>query len=487
MHYKAVFKVVGILFAMFSISLLPPLAISFFSSHPSDDTFPAFLISFIAILATGIAIWIPVRKNREQLGPREGFLTVAAFWFSLVTVGTLPFLLSQNLEINFTDAFFESMSGLTTTGATVLTGIDDWPKSILYYRQQLQWLGGMGIIVLAVAVIPMLGIGGMQLYLAEMPGAMKNTKLTPRIKETAKALWYIYLGLTIICALAYKLAGMSLFDAVTHSFSTIAIGGFSTHDASFAYFEQDLVLYVAIVFMILAGINFALHFRVLSKLHVRDYFQNTELRVYLWILLVTAIVVCMVLLLFYDQLGGPSETIKHGIFQVVSIATTSGFTTDDFSKWPLFVPAMLLAASMIGGCTGSTAGGLKVVRVVLLFKQGRREILQLINPDAIIPIRLNGDPVHERVIHSVWGFFALYVVSFVILALILQATGLDLTTAFSTVTACLNNLGPALGAASEGYSTLSSASKWVLAFTMLLGRLELLTLLILLTPRYWRD
>ena len=487
MHYKAVFKVVGILFAMFSISLLPPLAISFFSSHPSDDTFPAFLISFIAILATGIAIWLPVRKNREQLGPREGFLTVAAFWFSLVTIGTLPFLLSQNLEINFTDAFFESMSGLTTTGATVLTGIDDWPKSILYYRQQLQWLGGMGIIVLAVAVIPMLGIGGMQLYRAEMPGAMKNTKLTPRIKETAKALWYIYLGLTIICALAYKLAGMSLFDAVTHSFSTIAIGGFSTHDASFAYFEQDLVLYIAIVFMILAGVNFALHFRVLHKLHVRDYFQNTELRVYLWILLVTAIIVCTVLLLFYDKLGGPSETIKHGIFQVVSIATTSGFTTHDFSKWPLFVPAMLLAASIIGGCTGSTAGGVKVVRVVLLFKQGRREILQLINPDAIIPIRLNADPVHERVIHSVWGFFALYIVSFVVLALILQATGLDMQTAFSTVTACLNNLGPALGAASEGYSTLSSASKWVLAFTMLLGRLELLTLLILLTPRYWRD
>ena len=412
---------------------------------------------------------------------------MAAFWFSLVTIGTLPFLLSQNLEINFTDAFFESMSGLTTTGATVLTGIDDWPKSILYYRQQLQWLGGMGIIVLAVAVIPMLGIGGMQLYRAEMPGAMKNTKLTPRIKETAKALWYIYLGLTIICALAYKLAGMSLFDAVTHSFSTIAIGGFSTHDASFAYFEQDLVLYIAIVFMILAGVNFALHFRVLHKLHVRDYFQNTELRVYLWILLVTAIIVCTVLLLFYDKLGGPSETIKHGIFQVVSIATTSGFTTHDFSKWPLFVPAMLLAASIIGGCTGSTAGGVKVVRVVLLFKQGRREILQLINPDAIIPIRLNADPVHERVIHSVWGFFALYIVSFVVLALILQATGLDMQTAFSTVTACLNNLGPALGAASEGYSTLSSASKWVLAFTMLLGRLELLTLLILLTPRYWRD
>ena len=507
MHYKAVLKVVGILFAMFSVSLIPPLGISFFYN---DGSFAAFLISFVVILVTGVLIWFPVRHNRAQLGPREGFLTVAAYWVSLATAGTLPFLLSQDLHVGFTDAFFESMSGLTTTGATVLTGLDDLPKSVLYYRQQLQWLGGMGIIVLAVAVIPMLGIGGMQLYRAEMPGAMKNTKLTPRIKETAKALWYIYLGLTAVCALAYWLAGMSVFDAITHSFSTIAIGGFSTHDQSFAFFESDMVLYVAMVFMILSTINFALHFRVVSKFlahfkerrrtasynagrrssalsNARLYLEDTEFHTYFWILLVTALVVTVVLVATYDRYESVAATIKHGLFQAVSIATTSGFTTSDWSSWPLFIPALLLAASIIGGCTGSTAGGIKVVRIILLFKQGRREILQLIHPDAVFPIRLNQAPVHDRVINSIWGFFVLYVVSFVVLSLVLLATGLDLVTAYSTVTACLNNLGPALGDAAQNYAGLASSSKWVLAFTMLLGRLELLTLLILLTPRYWQD
>ncbi len=516
MHYEAVLKVVGILFAMFSISLIPPIAISYYYG---DGSFAAFLVSFAVILTAGIIIWFPVRNKPTQLGPREGFLTVAAYWISLAVAGTLPFLLSEDLHIGFTDAFFESMSGLTTTGATVLTGLDSLPKSVLYYRQQLQWLGGMGIIVLAVAVIPMLGIGGMQLYRAEMPGAMRNTKLTPRIKETAKALWYIYLGLTVICALAYWLAGMTPFDAIAHSFSTIAIGGFSTHDASFAFFENDAVLYVAIVFMILSGINFALHFRVLSRsasfrilsgirarfrdrksrrdpFHTstfagqssfRQYLRDAELRTYLWLLLITALTVAVVLVLTFDRFESTSVTIKHGLFQAVSIATTSGFTTTDFSSWPLFLPALLLAASIIGGCTGSTAGGVKVFRIILLFKQGRREILQLIHPDAVFPIRMNQAPVHDRVINAVWGFFVLYVVSFVILALVLMATGLDMITAYSTVTACLNNLGPALGAAAKNYAELSSPSKWVLAFTMLLGRLELLTLLILLTPRYWQD
>ena len=516
MHYDAVLKVVGILFAMFSASLIPPIGISYFYG---DGSLAAFLISFVVILATGVLIWFPVRHRPTQLGPREGFLTVAAYWISLAVAGTLPFLLSDDLHIGFTDAFFESMSGLTTTGATVLTGLDNLPKSVLYYRQQLQWLGGMGIIVLAVAVIPMLGIGGMQLYRAEMPGAMKNTKLTPRIKETAKALWYIYLGLTVICALAYWLAGMSPFDAITHSFSTIAIGGFSTHDQSFAFFQNDAILYVAIVFMILSGINFALHFRILSRsavfriwsgirarimdrgrknIHIgssrhasissfRLYFRDAELRTYLSILSITAVTVTIVLMLNSDRNESVSAAISHGIFQAVSIATTSGFTTDDYSSWPLFLPALLLAASIIGGCTGSTAGGVKVFRVILLFKQGRREILQLIHPDAVFPIQLNQAPVHDRVINAVWGFFVLYVVTFVILALVLLATGLDMVTAYSTVTACLNNLGPALGAAAENYAGLSSPSKWVLAFTMLLGRLELLTLLILLTPRYWQD
>ena len=483
MHYVAVLKVVGLLFAMFSLFLLPPLGISLYYN---DGAAIDFLISFLIIFLTGFAIWFPARRNRKHLSVREGFLTVAAFWVSLAIAGTLPFLLWHNWNISFTDAFFESMSGLTTTGATVFTRLDEMPLSILYYRSQLQWIGGMGIIVLAVAVLPMLGIGGMQLYLAEMPGVMKSSKLTPRIKETAKALWYIYLGLTCICALAYWLAGMSVFDAVTHSFSTVAIGGFSTHDASFAHFDSDPIMFVGIVFMLISAINFALHFQVWSKKSFRHYLMDTEFKVYITLILSVVVIVSTVLLFSDEMAGNPWEKIKHGIFQVVSLATTSGFTTQDYSTWPLFVPAMLLAASIIGGCTGSTAGGLKVMRVIMLFKQGRREILHLIHPNAIIPIRMSGQSVPNNVINSVWGFFALYIVSFVVLALLVQATGVELVTAYSTVTACLNNLGPALGDAVANYASLPTPTKWILAFTMLLGRLELLTLLILLTPRYWR-
>lgn len=483
MHYLAVLKIVGILFGIFSLFLLPPVGISLYFD---DGAFLDFLISFIIIFVTGFSIWYPARRNRKQLGVREGFLTVAAFWVSLAIAGTLPFLLWHNFEISFTNAFFESMSGLTTTGATVLVGLDEMPYSLLYYRSQLQWIGGMGIIVLAVAVLPMLGIGGMQLYLAEMPGVMKQSKLTPRIKETAKALWYIYLGLTIICALAYWLAGMSVFDAITHSYSTIAIGGFSTHDDSFHYFQNDYILLVAIVFMLISGINFSLHFRVWSKLRIREYLLDTEFKVYLSLIAIVIVLVSSMLVVT-NTMDSPWDSIKHGVFQVVSMATTSGFTTQDYSNWPLYIPAMLLAASIIGGCTGSTAGGLKVMRVIMLFKQGRREILHAIHPEAIIPIRMSGHLVPNKVVNSVWGFFALYIVSFVVLSLLMLTTGVDLVTAYSTVTACLNNLGPALGDAVDNYAELPSAAKWILAFTMLLGRLELLTLLILLTPRYWQD
>ncbi len=468
---------------MFSLTLLPPIAIAILFD---DGAFYDLLISFFVILLTGFAMWYPVRRNRQQLGVREGFLTVAAFWVSLALAGTLPFLLWHNLEISFTDAFFESMSGLTTTGATVFTGLDQLPYSVLYYRSQLQWIGGMGIIVLAVAVLPMLGIGGMQLYMAEMPGVMKSSKLTPRIKETAKALWYIYLGLTIACALAYWLAGMTPFDAITHSYTTIAIGGFSTHDASFNNQFNDPVMFVAIFFMIIAGINFSLHFMVWSKKSIRAYIQDTEVKVY-FCLIVAFIVLVSAVLVFSNTMDSATEAIKHGVFQVVAIATTSGFTSTDFAAWPLFLPALLMLASIIGGCTGSTAGGIKVMRVIMLFKQGRREILKAIHPAAIIPIRMSGKSVPDNVVNSVWGFFALYILSFVVLSLLVLATGVDMVTAYSTVTACLNNLGPALGAAADNYSQLPSAAKWILAFAMLLGRLELLTLLILLTPRYWQS
>ena len=483
MRYQAILKILGMLLAMFSVTHLPPAAIALFSD---DGTFFVFAVSFFVTLFLGFAVWFPVRRFRKQLGLREGFLLVVSFWILIATVGAIPFLLSPVQQLSLTNAFFESMSGLTTTGATILTNIDSLPKSILYYRQQLQWLGGMGIIVLAVAVIPMLGIGGMQLYRAETPGPVKYSKLTPRITQTAKTLWYLYVGLTIVCAIVYWAAGMNLFDAVGHSFSTVAIGGFSTHDESFAYFDSSLIMYIGAVLMIVSGINFALHFLAWRTRSFLGYFQDVEVRAYLTII-GAGILITWAVLFATETYDGIAETVKHGLFQVVSFATTSGFTTVDVSLWPLHLPAMLLAASIIGGCAGSTAGGMKVIRVVLLFKQGHREMLKLIHPNAIIPIRVNKSPVPDTVANAIWGFFALYVLCFVVLSLILMAMGTNLITAYSTVTACLNNLGPALGDAANGYADLGSGPKWVLAFTMLLGRLELLTLLVLFTARYWRD
>lgn len=472
----------GRLLIFFSSTLLPPIAVSLYYE---DGASLAFVIAFGITLTTGLVLWMPVGAKSREVRVRDGFVIVTLFWVLLALFGALPFALADKPEMTFTHAFFESVSGLTTTGATVLTGLDDLPKSILYYRQQLQWFGGMGIIVLAVAVMPMLGVGGMQLYRAETPGPIKDNKLTPRITETAKALWYIYLGLTVACASAYWLAGMSLFDAISHSFSTIAIGGFSTHDLSFGYFDNPAIDSVGIVFMLLAGINFALHFHSWHGRSVKPYFFDAEVRVYVYMLLVVATISAGVLI-FNQTYDDWVLAVRHGIFQSVSIATTTGFATTGFHWWPLFLPVLLITASFVGGCAGSTAGGMKVIRAVLLYKQGLREIFRLIHPDAVMLIKVGGKPMADRIISAVWGFFVLYVVSFGILALIMTATGADLVTAFSSVAACLNNLGPGLGAVSANYTELSSTGKWVLCFAMLLGRLELFTLLVLLTPSFWR-
>ena len=482
MQHQAVLKIVGILLTLFSTTLLPPLVISIVNQDGS--TLP-FVISYLITLAAGLLFWWPVRRQRNEPRLRDGFLIVVLFWLVLAGFGAIPFLLSVDPAMTLPDAVFESMSGLTTTGATVLTGLDNLPISILYYRQQLQWLGGMGIIVLAVAVMPMLGIGGMQLYRAEVPGPVKDKKLTPRIKETAKALWYIYLGLTVACALAYWLAGMSAFDAIGHSFSTVAIGGFSTHDQSIGFFDSPVISGIAVVFMIVAGINFALHFSVLRARQLLTYLKDPEVRVFLGVLFSISVVALIVLTLAHTY-NDPATTFWHGIFQVVSIATTTGYTTTGFHWWPSFLPIMLILMSAVGGCAGSTAGGMKIIRAILIYKQGRREIDQLIHPNALIPIKLGGKPVPESVIDAVWGFFALYTLSYVILALAMTATGVDLVTAFSAVTACLNNLGPGLGAVAENYAGINTTGKWILCVSMLLGRLEIFTLLVLLTPTFWR-
>ncbi len=483
MRFQVILNILGILLALFSTSLLPPLALSLIYS---DNTTTAFLVAYLVTLATGLACYLPTRRQGRDLRLRDGFLIVVLFWTVLASFGALPLLLSNNPAMGLTDAFFESMSGLTTTGATVLVGIDDLPISIRYYRQQLQWLGGMGIVVLAVAVMPMLGIGGMQLYRAETPGPIKNSKLTPRITETAKALWYIYLGLTVACAIGYWLAGMTVFDAIGHSFSTVAIGGFSTHDASIGFFHSPLISAIASLFMIAAGMNFALHFLALRQRNFLVYLQDTEVRVFLGFLLLVTVLTCGVLW-STNTFSDATTTLWHGIFQVISIGTTTGFTTSGFHWWPSLLPVLLIMMSGIGGCAGSTAGGVKVIRMILLYKQGRREINQLIHPSAFFPIKLGGKPVPDNVINAIWGFFALYIFSYLVLSLAMTATGADPLTAFSAVTACLNNLGPGLGAVAKNYAAIDPAGKWILSGAMLMGRLELFTLLVLLTPAFWRS
>ena len=482
MNPAIILRLIGQLLMLFSITLLPPVIIDIFYG---EDAGQAFFYSYLLLLVPGFVLWLPVRNKRAELRLRDGFVVVVMFWTVLGLAGSLPFLFYQPLVVSVSDAVFESVSGLTTTGATTLIGLDELPHSILFYRQELQWLGGMGIIVLAVAVMPMLGIGGMQLYRAEAPGPVKDSKLTPRIAETAKALWYIYLGLTIACALSYWLAGMSLFDAICHSFSTVAIGGFSTHDTSIGYYNSAAIEAVAIVFMFLGGINFALHFAGMRAFNIMHYIKDAELKMYTVVLLVASISSITYLYLHHD-VPDPVEAVRQGLFHAVSIGTTAGFTTTDFSAWPTFVPVMLLFASFVGGCAGSTGGGMKAIRVLLLIKQMQREMMRLIHPNAQVVVKVGRQPVNNAIINAVWGFFAAYVTCFAIMMLLLMLDGYDQITAFSAVAATINNLGPGLGEVSANYASIDNFSKWLLCFSMLLGRLEIFTLLVMFMPAFWR-
>ena len=482
MQTQLIIRILGILLLVFSTTMLPPLAISIVYG---DGGGKAFFSGFLFSLLTGLFLFLPRKKVRGELRIRDGFLIVVLFWAVLSLFGAIPLYFSEIKDFGVADAVFESFSGLTTTGATVIQGLDNLSHSVLFYRQQLQWLGGMGIIVLAVAILPMLGVGGMQLYRAETPGPVKDSKLTPRIAGTAKALWFIYLGLTVACTLAYWWAGMSFFDAISHSFSTVAIGGFSTHDASIGWFDSAQIEMICVVFMFLSGINFSLHFAAVRGLTIESYTRDPEFKLYFSIIAIITILGMLILVLQAQY--GFSQAFRDSIFHAVSIATTTGFATQNFSQWPLFLPVLLIFASFIGGCAGSTGGGMKVIRFLLLFKQGAREIKKLIHPNAVFKIRIGGKSLSENIIEAVWGFFATYVALFFIFMLILMADGLDQVTAFSAVAACMNNLGPGLGDVAANYSQISDLSKWVLSIAMLFGRLEIFTLLVLFTTDFWRS
>ena len=482
MHFSVIARVLGLLMMIFSLTLVPPMLISVLYQ---DGTLDAFLYALLITFGIGFMAWLPVRKHKQELKTRDGFVITVLFWLVLAFSGSLPLYLAEQPGLSYTDAFFESLSGWTTTGATVITGLGDLPKSILWYRQQLQWLGGMGIIVLAVAVLPMLGIGGMQLFRAETPGPVKDSKLTPRITETAKALWYIYLSLTIACAAAYWFAGMTLFDAIGHSFATVAIGGFSTHDASLGYFNSPTIEAIAMIFMLISVLNFGLHFYAWKNKSIVHYFLDSEFKFLLAIMFGGALLT--VSALWLTDTYTLSESVRNGLFQLVSIATTTGFGTAGFAEWPVFLPVLLFMMAFIGGCAGSTGGGMKVIRILLIYKQGIREIRRLIHPNAIIPVKINKRTVNDRVLESVWGFFSVYILTYMVMMVALLATGLDHVTAFSAVGACLNNLGPGLGDVAAHYGDITDVAKWILSITMLLGRLEIFTFLVLMSPAFWRN
>ena len=473
-------RILGLLLMIFSLTLLPPIGVSVVFE---DGQIALFGAAAALIFGAGFVSWIPTRRQKRELRIRDGFVITVLFWLVLGSAGSVPLALSDQLNISITDALFESISGLTTTGATVIVGLDHLPKSILFYRQQLQWLGGMGIVVLAVAILPMLGIGGMQLYRAETPGPVKDAKLSPRIAETAKALWLIYLSLTTACAFAYWISGMELFDAICHAFSTIAIGGFSTYDASIGHFNSVTIETVAIIFMIISGMNFALHFVTWHNNSLKHYGADPEWKIYL--LFLTGLSLLVSLVLIDHGTYQVNEAFRKGIFEAVSIATTTGFSTSDYGTWPTFIPFLLLISAFIGACAGSTGGGIKIIRMLLLYKQGAREIKRLIHPNAVIPIKIGRKPVGSRVIDAVWGFLAAYVLAFAILMLLCMALGENPITAYSAVGACLNNLGPGLGDVAANYAGLSDGTKYILSFAMLLGRLELFTLLVVLSPSFW--
>jgi trk system potassium uptake protein TrkH len=481
-----VLRVLGMLMVMFALSMLLPFAVSWFADDGIWRIYP-WAIGITA--AAGLSLWVGLDHFRRELQPRHGVILVTLVWVVLPLCAMLPLVLGLGhvgLSISFTHAYFEAVSGLTTTGATVLTGLDALPVSINVWRTFLQWLGGMGILILAVAILPLLGVGGAQLFRAEAAGPIKDTKLTPRMTETAKGLWGVYGVFSLACALAFWAAGMEPLDALMHMFATVSLGGLSSHDASFAYFDSPLIELIALVFMLLASCNFALYFVAMRKGRWDGFWRDPEMRATLAVLLGGGLIVA--LLLWVKGVYGPVEALRYGIFHVVSVATTTGFTTVDYLSWPVFAPVLMLLLSGVATSAGSTGGGIKMVRMLILLKQARRELTRLVHPRAMQPVRLGNGVVDDRMIFSVLAFMLVYGATVITLSMVLLLTDLDPVTAFSAVLASVHCMGPGLGALgpSSNYAVLTDFQTWICTLAMLLGRLEILSFMALLSPAFWR-
>ena len=482
MRFRAVQRILGALIGLSSLFSLPALALALLFR---EDTAQAFLDSFLAAGVLGFVMWWPVRRVRYELRLRDGFFITTGAWVLASLVAALPFMLAPP-HLSYVDAVFEAVSGLTTTGATTIVGLDHLPRSVLFYRQSLNFYGGMGIVVLAVAIMPMLKIGGMQLFRAEAGGPTKDNKLTPRIAESAKALWMIYVGLNVVCALVYWAGGMSPFDAVCHAMSTVATAGFSTHDASFGFWNSAMIDTIAIVFMLIGGVNFGLHYVAWRRATMAPYQSDTELKSYVLILFGVTVAITLVVWLG-NHFDGLATSFRHAAFQTVSNMTTTGFTNTGFPDWPAFAPLLLIMVAFIGGSSGSTSGGMKVARVVMALRQGVREVRQLVHPKGQFLVKMGGRRVSESIVLSVGGFCTLYIMCFLAVMLVLAGTGLDLVTAFAAAATCINNLGPGLGTVAVHFADMPDVAVWVCSLAMILGRLEVFTVLVLLTPAFWRE
>lgn len=476
------FRILGLLLMPFSLTMLTPIIVAYIYQ---ENTILDFLLATGTTFFIGLFLWFPCRWHHQQLQVRETFLVVTLLWVVLSLTGAFPFTFSENPHIPFVDAFFETVSGLTTTGSTIFSSVDSIPRSILFYRQQLQFIGGGGIIVLGIAILPMLGVGGMQLFRAEYSTPLKEDKLSPRIAQTAKMIWYIYLGLTIACAFCYWLSGLTPFEAIGYSFSTVSTGGFDVRDHNFGRFDSSWPDIVCLAFMIIGAINFSLHFITIQRAQLSHYRKDPECRFFLkifafMVLLVTAT------LIYHNVYTSNGESLLKAAFQVTTFFTTSGFSNATFSTWPTFVPITLAFLGVIGGCAGSTTGGIKIIRLLVLRKQGAREMRRLVHPNGYYIIKIGNNQLNKRTLEAILGFFCVFIATFVIYFLILLSFGLDPLTAFSTLTASLCNTGIGPNLVTGTFQSFSAPLKVLISTAMLAGRLELFTLLILFTPSYWR-
>ena len=479
----AVVNVLGKMILVFGLTMLIPLGLALWGN---DGARFAFEESILITMGCGLLMWLATRRYKRELQTRDGFLLVVLVWSVLPVFAMLPLLFCLP-ELNLSMAYFEAVSGLTATGGTVLSGLDALPPSINLWRGEIVWLGGMGLIVLVVAILPLLGVGGRQMLNAEIPGPMKENKLTPRIAETAKGLWSIYASLTLACAIAYKWAGMDWFDAVMHAFTTLGLGGFSSHDASYGYWDSPLIESVAIVFMLIAGVNFATHFLAWRAKSLTSYRHDSEIGWYVVIMLISCIGLAFYLWLV-DVYTDPLTALRYAAFNIISVATTTGYSNTDYSLWPIFVPLWMLFLSGFCTSSGSTGGGIKMIRIRILYQQVYREMITIMHPNAIIPAKLGRNVVANRVILAVLVFLFVYAASIVLMTLTLTLSGLDVITAFSAAVACINNLGPGLGnvGPANTYAFFTDFQIWICSFAMLLGRLEFFTLLVIFTPAFWR-